>query len=56
MIESFRNKRLKRLYEQDDRSKLPPDMVERIAVILAALDAAATIAAMNSVGWVERQR
>lgn len=47
MIESFRHKGLKRFYQQDDRSKLPPDMVERIAVILAALDAAATIGAMN---------
>jgi proteic killer suppression protein len=47
MIESFRHKGLKRLYEQDDRSKLPPDMVERIAAILAALDAAGTIAAME---------
>jgi hypothetical protein len=51
MIESFRHKGLKRLYQQDDRSKLPPDMVERIAVI-----AAATIVARNSVGWVERHR
>ena len=47
MIESFRHKGLKRFYQQDDRSKLPPDMVERIAIILAALDAAATITAMN---------
>jgi proteic killer suppression protein len=47
MIESFRHKGLKRFYQQDDRSKLPPDMVERIAVILAALDAAATITAMS---------
>jgi proteic killer suppression protein len=47
MIESFRHKGLKRFYQQDDRSKLPPNMVERIAIILAALDAAATIAAMN---------
>ena len=48
MIESFRHKGLKRLYRQDDRSKLPPDTVERIAAILgAALDAAATIAAMD---------
>ena len=47
MVESFRHKGLKRFYERDDRSKLPSDMVERIAVILAALDAAATIAAMN---------
>jgi proteic killer suppression protein len=47
MIESFRHKGLKRFYQQDDRSKLPPEMVERIAVILAALDAATTIAATN---------
>jgi proteic killer suppression protein len=47
MIESFRHKGLKRLYDQDDRTKLPPDMVDRIAVILAALDAAATIIDMN---------
>jgi proteic killer suppression protein len=47
MIESFRHKGLKRFCQQDDRSKLPSDMIERIAVILAALDAAATIAAMN---------
>ncbi len=47
MIESFRHKGLKRFYQQDDRSKLPPDMVERVAVILAVLDAATTIAAMN---------
>jgi proteic killer suppression protein len=47
MIESFRHKGLKRFYQQDDRSKLPPDMVERIAIILAALDAAATITALN---------
>ena len=47
MIESFRHKGLKRFYQEDDRGKLPPGMVDRIAIILAALDAAATIAAMN---------
>jgi proteic killer suppression protein len=47
MIESFRHKGLKRFYERDDRSKLPPDMVDRIAVILAALDSANGVAAMN---------
>ena len=47
MIQSFRHKGLKRFYQQDDRSKLPSDMVERIAIILAALDAATTVAAMN---------
>jgi toxin HigB-1 len=47
MIESFRHRSLKRLHQQDDRRKLPPDMVDRIASILAALDAADTITAMD---------
>jgi proteic killer suppression protein len=47
MIESFRHSGPKRFYQQDDRRKLPPDMVDRIASILAALDAATTIAALN---------
>jgi toxin HigB-1 len=38
MIISFRHKGLKRLYEDDDRSKLPADMVERIRDILIILD------------------
>ena len=40
MIESFRHKGLKRLYEHDDRSKLPAEMVDRIEDILALLDVA----------------
>ena len=47
MILSFRHKGLKRLYEDDDGSKLPPDMVERIAILLAALESALTIEALN---------
>jgi proteic killer suppression protein len=47
MIESFRHKGLKRFFEEDDRSKLPPDMVERIRDVLATLDAATTIEGMN---------
>lgn len=47
MIETIAHKGLKRFYEQDDRSKLPPDMVERIGLILETLDAATTIEAMN---------
>jgi proteic killer suppression protein len=38
VIASFRHKGLKRLYDSDDRSKLPPDLVERIRDILALLD------------------
>jgi len=47
MIVSFRHKGLRRLYEDDDRRLLPPDLVERIQTILAALDAAGTIDEMN---------
>ncbi len=37
MIVSFRHKGLKRFYEEDDRAKLPQDMVERIRSILSVL-------------------
>jgi addiction module HigA family antidote len=48
MIVGFRHKGLKRFFEADDRSKLPPDMVERIRDILTALDAA------NALGELDR--
>lgn len=51
MIESFKHKGLRRLFEEDDGRKLPADMVERIAVILAALDAAEDIEDMNRPGF-----
>ena len=38
---------MKRLYEDDDRSKLTADMVDRIARLLALLDSAAIIEDMN---------
>jgi proteic killer suppression protein len=38
---------LKRFYERDDRSKLPPDMTSRIFEILTALDAAIEISELN---------
>lgn len=47
MIESFRHKGLKRLYEADDPRLLRPDMVARIREILTALDAAVTIDELN---------
>jgi proteic killer suppression protein len=47
MIRSFRHRGLRRLFDDDDGSKLPPDMVERIAIILAALESAVTIEALN---------
>ena len=47
MIESFRHKGLKRLYEQDDARGINAQHVEKIALILTTLDAAETIEAMN---------
>ncbi len=47
MVRSFRHKGLQRLFQHDDGSKLPPDMVARIRLILSALHAAQKIEAMN---------
>lgn len=47
MIESFRHKGLRRLYEDDDRKLLPQQLVGRIREILTALDAAETLEGLN---------
>ena len=47
MIETFRNKGLRRLYENDDRRQLPPALIERVRTVLAYLEAARTIEDMN---------
>ena len=47
MILSFRHKGLKRLYENDDRRKLPPEMVPRIEEVLTFLDEATDLEHMN---------
>lgn len=47
MVKSFRHKGLQQLFERDDGSKLPPDMLVRIKVILSALHAAESIEGMN---------
>ena len=43
MIVSFRHKGLKRFFDDDDRSKLPQEMLGRIRDILTALDNAAVV-------------
>lgn len=43
MIRSFRHKGLRRFFEDDEASKLPADMLERIRTILSFLDAASKI-------------
>ena len=47
MIESFRHKGLRLIFEDDDRSKVRADQAARIRLILAALDAAARIDDLN---------
>lgn len=47
MIDSFRHRGLKRLFEDDDRSKVPPQYVDRLRTILAALEAAEQVADMD---------
>ena len=47
MIKSFRHKGLQRFFEDDDGSKLPPDMSDRIRLILSTLPAAQEIEGMN---------
>ena len=50
MIQSFRHKGLKRLYEKDIAKGLSADMVPKIARILARLDVAARPEMMNLPG------
>lgn len=47
MIRSFRHKGLRRFFEEDDKSKLPPEMLERVRTILSFLDAAGSIEDMG---------
>lgn len=47
MIESFRHKGLQRLFEKDDGSKLPPDMLTRIKLILFRLHVSDEIQGMD---------
>jgi proteic killer suppression protein len=47
MIRSFKHKGLKRFYEDGDRSKLPPALIDRIEEILGLFDVAATVRDMD---------
>ncbi|MDO8876236.1 MAG: type II toxin-antitoxin system RelE/ParE family toxin [Pseudolabrys sp.] len=50
MIRNIRHRGLKRLFEHDDRSKLRPDLVEKIILLLGRLDAAGSIDDMDVPG------
>jgi toxin HigB-1 len=43
VIDSFKHKGLKRLFEEDDRSRLSADLVAKIRLILSALEEAGSI-------------
>lgn len=47
MIRSFKHRGLKRLYENDDRSGIRPDLAETVERILTTLDSATTPQALN---------
>ncbi|WP_439541928.1 type II toxin-antitoxin system RelE/ParE family toxin [Hyphomicrobium sp.] len=51
MIASFRSRALKRLWERNDASKLPPDRLQRITMILDRLDGAISPDDMNLPGF-----
>jgi toxin HigB-1 len=46
-VKSFRHKGLQQLFKDDDGSKLPPDMLVRIRVILSTLHAAQGVEGMD---------
>ncbi len=51
MISSFRGRALKRFWERNDASKLPPDRIGRITMILDLLDAAEKPEDLNLPGF-----
>ncbi len=51
MIRSFKHRGLKRLYEQDDRRGIRPDLVDTVQEILTVLDDAVTPQELNLPGY-----
>ena len=51
MIQSFRDRRLKRLFERGDRSKVPQGMVDKIENVLAVLDSARKVDDVDLPGY-----
>jgi len=50
MIRSFRSRALQRFWERNDTTRLPPDRVNRIAMVLDRLDASSNPGDMNVPG------
>lgn len=51
MVGSFKHKGLKRLYEFGDASKVNPNLLDRVELILADLDAAVSVEHMRQPGY-----
>ena len=51
MIESFKHRGLKRLYERGDRGGIRPDLVDTVQEILTVLDKAVTPQALDLPGY-----
>jgi len=51
MIVCFKHRGLKRLFEKGDRSKINPNQIDKVELILADLDAAETIDHMRQPGY-----
>lgn len=51
MIQSFKHKGLKRLFERNGRSRIGADILQRVENILSALDAADTPQALDLPGY-----
>jgi toxin HigB-1 len=51
MVRSFKHRGLKRLFEQDDRSGIRPDLVDTVQEILTVLEEATTPQDLNLPGY-----
>jgi proteic killer suppression protein len=51
VIRTFRHKGLRRLFEEDERRRLPTEDIEKLRRILARLDAASSPDDMNAPGF-----
>jgi toxin HigB-1 len=51
MIQSFKHKGLKRLFERNDRRRIGADILQRVENILSTLDAADTPQALDLPGY-----
>lgn len=51
MVRSFKHRGLRRLYERGDRSRINPNYVGKVELILADLDASETLEHMRRPGY-----